>query len=785
MKNIKFKQIMAILTAAAILGGCSAPAGGSYTDQKTQTEKSEDSSQTGSATAGALADYFLKAAEDYHDSVNRVDIIDGFKESEKATRLQMLVMASRAFGTLPKPGRYAKLTAPPAPDISGAPQWAKNALENLIGGGILTDSDLENRDHPVSMKDARMIAARFYTFFGSDLKDDFYTAVNQNLLNTLEIPKDQESAGGSATVSANTDKQLKDLIMEIVNSGEEYPQGSPQQKIRDFYQSYEDKETREQEGINPLKKYLDQVENAKSISELNAAIGRAVEELGIFANGLFSGFPVTDMKDSTKMILQLMTPMAGLQKEDYKDPESDAYKEYRNTLTEHLLAAGESQTDAKRHAESIMELEKNLAAHMDEPDDSGKIKAQNYYTTDMLSKKDPQAKAAELLTAMGIKPNIKMAVFDELQFEEYLKWFTEENLELLKSLEKIALISGYSSYLSTDLAEKFGNNMDAGTADTAIQNFLSEELGKLYTDRFFNAESKTEIQEMTALMIETFKNRVKRLDWMSEETKKEALKKLDSLTVLIGYPDEWEFNMAEIAGPDKGGSYFKNVAASEADKWKQQLKKLEQPADPRRFALAAYTVNAAANRNTNTLIFPAGILQAPFYDKNASFEQNLGAIGSTIAHEITHMFDDGGAQYDARGNLRDWWTKEDYSHFQKLCKKAEDFYEGHEAVPGAVADSKENLSENIADIGGIACGLEILSTMENPDYDAFFRSFANQWAKVADYDTLAELAQTDTHAPNKLRCNLVLSNFQEFYDTNGISEGDGMYTAPEDRIQIW
>ena len=162
-----------------------------------------------------------------------------------------------------------------------------------------------------------------------------------------------------------------------------------------------------------------------------------------------------------------------------------------------------------------------------------------------------------------------------------------------------------------------------------------------------------------------------------------------------------------------------------------------------------------------------------------------GAIGSTIAHEITHMFDDGGAQYDARGNLRDWWTKEDYSHFQKLCKKAEDFYEGHEAVPGAVADSKENLSENIADIGGIACGLEILSTMENPDYDAFFRSFANQWAKVADYDTLAELAQTDTHAPNKLRCNLVLSNFQEFYDTYGISEGDGMYTAPEDRIQIW
>ena len=144
----------------------------------------------------------------------------------------------------------------------------------------------------------------------------------------------------------------------------------------------------------------------------------------------------------------------------------------------------------------------------------------------MLSKKEPQTKVGELLTAMVIKPDIKMVVFDKLQFEEYLKWFTEENLELLKSMEKIALLSGYGSYLSTDLAEKFGNNMDAETGDAAVQNFLSEELGKLYTDRFFNSESKGEIQEMTALMIETFKNRVKRLDWMSEETKKESAEKI-------------------------------------------------------------------------------------------------------------------------------------------------------------------------------------------------------------------------------------------------------------------
>ena len=139
--------------------------------------------------------------------------------------------------------------------------------------------------------------------------------------------------------------------------------------------------------------------------------------------------------------------------------------------------------------------------------------------------------------------------------------------------------------------------------------------------------------------------------------------------MLIGYPDEWMLNKAEIRGPEEGGSYFENVTASEVVKWKRQLEELEQPVDPHRFPLAAYTVNAAANRTTNTIIFPAGILQAPFYDKNASFETNLGAIGSTIAHEITHIFDDGGAQYDAQGNLNDWWAEEDYAHFQGLCKR--------------------------------------------------------------------------------------------------------------------
>lgn len=793
MYNKTIKKITAIVLMAAALAGCSAPVSEKGSFSEVNTEEN--------AAAGELADFFINVADGYHPSADRDQILEGFRETEGATRLQMLVIASRAFGRLPAPDGYAKRIAAPAPDTSEIPEWAAAELQNLSEAGLLAASDLrggkneevsgstakavENAmDEPVSLKDARLIAARFFAYYGTDLKDDFYSTVNRQLLNTLELPESQDTAGGSGSVTASTDEQLKALILEIVNSGDDYPKGSPEQKIRDLYKNYENTEERNQKGIEPLQKYLKAVDQAGSFSELNAAIAQAVNELGIFANGLLPGIPVTDTKDSSRKVLLLMTQIPVLSENEYKNPEGEAYQEYRATLTDQLLAVGECREEAERHADAVLKLEQMLTENITEQDGSGRMKEQKYYTLEMLDEMMPQAKPSEMLKATGLTENVKMQVFDDKQFKALTEWFTEDNLELFKTMEKIALLTSYSSFLSTDLAERFGT---AGipSADIAVQNYLSEELGKLYTERYFPAESKAEVEKMVNMLIDTFKERIEGLDWMEETTKKEALKKLDSLTVLIGYPDEWNFNAAEIRGSEEGGSLFENIAASEVEKWKKQLEELERPVDIRRFSLAAYTVNAAASRSTNTIIFPAGILQAPFYDRNASFEANLGAIGSTIAHEITHMFDDGGAQYDSKGNVTDWWEQTDYAHFQELCKKAENFYDGSEAAPGIGVDGKATLSENIADIGGIACGLDVLAKMENPDYDAFFRSYANQWLRVADYSTLEELAQSDDHAPNNLRCNMVLSNFQEFYDTYGIQEGDGMYVAPEDRIKIW
>ncbi|MDO4272596.1 MAG: M13 family metallopeptidase [Eubacteriales bacterium] len=777
--------IMIVLTGSSVRGGV-----------KVLAKENAVPQETVKVTTGQLADFFMKAATGYGKPAQRSEILEGMKESEEADRLQMLVLAGRAFDKLPKPEGNAEKTVPPVPDLSKVPEWAQDALKNLADGGILAASDLEDvsdgekegednfLEASAAMKDAEVIAARLYAAFGTNEKDDFYTAVNKKLLDTTEIPETGETAGGSGEVNDRTDKQLKELIDEIVNSGEDYPKGSPEQKIRDLYNNFENIEARNRAGIKPLKKYLEAVDKAGSFSELNAAIAMCVNELGNFANGLFPGLATTDIKDSSKKIMLLLTMTPGLAAGDYENPEKEEYKEYRAALVEQLVAVGESQEEAECHADKILELEQDVAQNMELPDGTGEFKEQNYYTFKTLDEMMPQARPSELMTAIGVKDTFEMQVLDDKMFSAYAKWVTEENLELFKSIEKIVLLSACSSYLSEDLAEQFGTGGIA-SGDLAVQNYLSEELGQLYVKRYFSPESKEEIEKMTNLMIETFKKRIERLDWMEDDTKKEAIKKLDSLTVLIGYPDEWQLSKAEIRGKEEGGSFFENAAACEVDRWKQQLKELGQPVDNRKFALAAYTVNAAANRNTNTLLFPAGILQAPFYDKNESFETNLGSIGSTIAHEITHMFDDGGAQFDSQGNLRDWWAEEDYKHFKKLCKNVEEFYEGYEALPGIKADGQETLSENIADMGGIACGLEILSGMEDPDYDAFFRSYANQWLRVADYDTLLETAQSDMHAPNNLRCNRVLSNFQEFYDTYDIKEGDGMYVAPEDRINIW
>lgn len=444
----------------------------------------------GAATIGQLADYFLAAADDYNPEASRERVLEGFDRNARATRLEMFVLASRAFGKLPAPEGHAKNIAPRPADLTGAPEWARADLKNLADGGALAASDLgfealaapagaaaegeapaegiaeaeasledlmdlqaaaNAKSHAMAdaatLRDAQIVAARFFALSGTNPKDDFYTAVNKEGLDALKVPAGAETAGGSSAVTENTNRQLRELILEIVNSAEAFPQGSARQKIRTLYQNVLDLEARNRAGIEPLRKYLDAVDAARNFSELNAAVALAVNELGNMANGLWPMVAVTDEKDSSRRIMQLYLMPPYLSQSDYDDPDSALMQEYRKTMVRQLTAVGESEEDAQRHVDGLLRMERGLAGAMSSAEElADPQRTAVRYTMAKLDEMMPQAKPSELFTAIGLKPETPMQYFDDQWLAHYAAWCTEDNLELFQSLQKIALFRATASF---------------------------------------------------------------------------------------------------------------------------------------------------------------------------------------------------------------------------------------------------------------------------------------------------------------------------------------------------
>lgn len=312
-------------------------------------------------------------------------------------------------------------------------------------------------------------------------------------------------------------------------------------------------------------------------------------------------------------------------------------------------------------------------------------------------------------------------------------------------------------------------------------------LGELYAQNYFSKEAKQNVEKMISDIIDVYRTRIEKLTWMSDTTKEKALKKLDTMQINVGYPEDVQSYMddVEIKSAADGGSYFENMLAISKEQVKNLIEHQDEPIDKNDWGMAVYTVNAMYDSLANSITFPAGILQAPIYDVNASYEENLGGIGYIIAHEITHAFDNNGAKFDENGNATDWWTEEDYSAFSKLCKDVEAFYDGEEAAPGIAVNGELTLSENIADLGAVSCITEIVSHLDNPNYEALYKSIARTWASSSSREYMQYVSQTNVHCLDKLRTNRTIVNDQEFYDTFGIKENDGMYVAPEDRVHIW
>lgn len=752
--------------------------------------------QTAYATRGQVVEMLLAAADDYNPGLKKEDIIQGngdgdLREDELVTRAEAMTMLSRAFGQLPTPMGDALRTGLAKTTFTDVPQWASEEVAALSAAGILAgtgDGRLSPLDN-VTVEQMEWMIRRVWALEGSNRRDDFYATVNHDWLVNSTIPSGEISNGAMNEMTASNNEKVEQIVRQAAQ-GNSQP-GSVQQKIGDFYKGVLAVKKGQVNDLSPLQPYLDAVDQVQNMKDVVALRNRVKEELGL---SLLCTFGLTvDLKNSDRYMLTFSGASADLTA-DYFSAGGQAMEAYRQTLAALLQLAGESAEQAQQDAGRIYAMEEALAKASMKVEDAGNIdKVYNVYTMDQLRQAAPNMGLDQVLQVDGLKQADQILVTDPGLLAANAAYWTDEQVDTLKALMKLSLIQGLGAAMSADVDQvntEFqqvffgaeGGKEPEEAASLVTQQVMGDYVGQIYVEEYFSEEAKADVTQMVEEFIEVYKKRLEDLDWMSQATKDKAIEKLDAMTLKIGYPDQWDDSMDGVEITD---DYYQNTVNLLKAGNAQVARMQDQPVDKSGWMMTVYTVNAYYNAGNNEIVFPAGILQAPFYDKDASREENLGGIGFVIAHEITHSFDNNGAKFDAQGNATDWWQPGDYEHFQQLCGEVEAFYDGVEVAPGFVNNGTRTLSENIADLGSMACILETARLEGDPDYQALFENLAKCWTMTSSRSTLQLLASVDVHSFNKVRVNRTLQNFEEFYQTYGIQEGDGMYVAPADRVQIW
>lgn len=743
----------------------------------------------------------LEAAQDYIPDIRQADIMHGdqhgdLKINDPVTRAEALVMLNRAFGGLPAPVGDSARKAYPAASFTDVPFWAKTELQSVFNAGVVagTSATTLSPNEPVTQEQLDLLIDRVYALLGSNLKDDFYATVNKEWLDGSTLKPGASMSGTLYDLMLDTEP-LTALIDKAIKN----PVNEDERRIAALYHNILDWDARNAAGLTPIQPYLDAVDAAQTLDDVMAVRHKIADEL---AGNFLIGFGLSgDAKDSTRYTVAFSTFSPSLTKEIYAEDggsKKDAYLAYLQQLLE---IAGQDAASAKADAARFWALEKALSPHRLDQQEYGDIdKIYNVYTMEQLKALFPQVDLDAVYADSGLAASEQIIVSDVKLLEATAAYFDDAHVEDLKLLLRAALLMNYGGYLTRDFWDASdayqaaflgteGTQTDEEVATQIVQSTLADELGHLYAEAYFSPKAKADVEDMVHDFIAIYKEKLQNISWMSETTKQKAIEKLNTMGVKVGYPDDGEWNDllrgVTLKTKAEGGSYFDNmITIAKANK--QLLADWQsKPVDKGLWAMSPFTVNACYVPTNNEIVFPAGILQPPMYDVNASREQNLGGIGYIIAHEITHAFDNNGAKFDKDGNATDWWTAEDYAAFQKLCDQAVTFYNGVEAAPGIACNGTLTLSENIADLGAASCILEAAKREANPDLETLFRTMARSWASTMPRATAEYYAQIDVHAPDKLRGSRVLQSLDEFYEVFDIEEGDGMWLAPEDRVQIW
>ena len=635
------------------------------------------------------------------------------------------------------------------------------------------------------------------------LEDDFYAVINEEWLESTTLKPGYTSMDTFTEVYDKCQEQLQELFAEILNNEQQYTNDDTEKKMINLYKNYLNKAERNKQGIDPIKPYLEKINAIKSLEDIDSLFSDILQSniAGLYSLGVGS-----DFKDSNSKAFYIASTSLILGDADYYNKptqQSEAVEAaVTNYLNKMLVLIGYSKEEAAQKVQDAYAFEKQLTPTMLGQEEVSKAsniyeKIYNVYTLDELEKLAPNVKLKNKIQGICGDKVTKVIVQEPKWLESLNKLYTNDNVEEMKNYIEIKFLYNTVGNLSEsfeEIADEYaaeltgvqGTLPDEQEAMQVVSNVFSDEIGRLYVEKYFSKEAKEDVQELVKEIIADYKEKIEAVDWMTEETKKNAIKKLDAMKVKIGYPDKWEeMTGLELKSYEEGGSLLENNLNLYQWNYDKMLEELNKPVDKTVFVMSPQTVNACYNPSSNDITFPAGILQAPFYDVNRSKEENLGSIGAIIAHEISHAFDTTGANFDEQGNVKAWWTDEDYAKFEEKAKTVRSFYSNVTTDIGQNVNGDLTVGENIADITAMSCMLDIMKDLENPDYKAFFESWARTWKMVATEEYQALLLQQDAHSPHKVRVNSVVSQFQEFYDTYDIKEGDGMYVKPEDRLKIY
>jgi putative endopeptidase len=641
-------------------------------------------------------------------------------------------------------------------------------------------------------------------------QDDFFNFVNGTWLKNTEIPADRTRWGSFDELRKKTDADALAILAEA-SKNPKYKSDTDQGKAINLYKSIMDTVARNKAGIKPLKPYLAKIDAVKSVSDLQNLMIEMASKGGVGFFGIGVG---TDAKNSSRNVVYVSPGSLGLPDKDYYNSEDADSKEKREKyvlhITRMLQFIGDKPDVAKKNAEKILALETAMSSpRFDRVERRDRRKSYNPMTIAELQKLTPAINWEKQITGIGL-PKVDTLIVSQPKYMAALQEILAANkLEDWKAYMRWTALNKAADNLSTEL-DKANWDFYSKTLNGAIKQrprdegalqvingATGEALGKLYVEKMFPAAAKEKAQKMIKNVIRAYETRINNLTWMSPETKKSAIEKLNKMTIKIGYPDKWkDYSALTIKSPAESGTYFDNSLLISEWNFKKNIEKLGKPVDKTEWGMSPQTVNAYFNPSNNEIVFPAAILQPPFYDYNADEAVNYGGIGAVIGHEISHGFDDSGARYNADGNLVNWWTDEDLKQFTALGTALADQYSALEPLPGIKVDGKFTLGENIGDLGGINAaydGLQLyLKENGNPGkIDGFtpeqrlFISWATIWRSKMRDEAIKNQVKTDPHSPGMYRGYVPLLNLETFHQAFGIKPGDGMYVAPEKRVLIW